>query len=119
MWSDECQEAYDFLKKALMADPILRFPDFAVPFTLSTDASSKGIAYILEQEYSQGIRKPVCYEGRTLKGAEANYSAIELECLAEVAGVQYYHHYLSSGVPFVLQTENKTCLRINLQGTPS
>ena len=83
------------------------FPDFQKPFTLSTDASSNGLAYILEQKDNSEKRRPVCYGGRTLKGAERDYSAIELEGLCVLVGVKYYYHYLNNGKTFNIQTDNR------------
>ena len=88
VWTKKCTEAYSYLKRALTSEPILMFPDFQKQFTLSTDASSNGLAYILEQKDRNGIRKPVCYGGRTLKGAEKNYSAI-VTARGGRAGVQH------------------------------
>ena len=43
IWHDECQVAFNTLKNALMSPPILAFPDFDMPFQLSTDACINGL----------------------------------------------------------------------------
>ena len=51
-WSDQCEDAFNTLKEHLIQAPVLAYPQFdsrAPPFILQTDASSVGIAAILEQ----------------------------------------------------------------------
>ena len=48
-WTEQCQVAFDKLKKALCESPILAYPDFAKPFLLYTDASDFAVGYVLSQ----------------------------------------------------------------------
>ena len=48
---------------------------------------------------------PVAYYSRQLQGAEANYPATELECLAVVAAVRHFETYLA-GREFELVTDH-------------
>ena len=50
VWSSECQEGFDNLKKALISAPILAYPDYSKPFILETDASLKGLEAVLSQK---------------------------------------------------------------------
>lgn len=43
VWSNECQQAYDELKRKLISYPILRKPDFKKQFIIHTDASGLAI----------------------------------------------------------------------------
>ena len=49
-WTTACQEAFEFLKNALITQPILIRPDYTKPFILATDASDYAIAGILGQK---------------------------------------------------------------------
>jgi len=53
-WNEDCQKAFEELKKALMSYPILRMPDFSKEFFLYTDASGLAIGAILAQKTEKG-----------------------------------------------------------------
>ena len=46
-WSEEAQEAFDYLTNALLQPPILKCPNFELPFILGTDASNLGLGVVL------------------------------------------------------------------------
>eukprot|EP00253_Pinus_taeda_P030063 PITA_30063 len=48
-WSDDCQKALNELKDKLVSAPILRVPNWALPFHIHTDASNKAIGAALGQ----------------------------------------------------------------------
>jgi hypothetical protein len=50
VWTQDCQRAFDALKKALMGAPILVRPNFKEPFCLDVDWSTKGVGAILSQK---------------------------------------------------------------------
>ena len=50
-WTTECENAFQTLKQKLVTSPILAFIDYSLPFELHTDASTKGLGYILMQKY--------------------------------------------------------------------
>uniref|UniRef100_A0A3Q7HKA4 Reverse transcriptase/retrotransposon-derived protein RNase H-like domain-containing protein n=1 Tax=Solanum lycopersicum TaxID=4081 RepID=A0A3Q7HKA4_SOLLC len=47
VWSERCDEAFQNLKNAIASEPILKLPDFELPFEVHTDASDKVIGGIL------------------------------------------------------------------------
>ena len=49
IWGPEQQEAFESLKDKLCKAPVLAFPDFSLPFILTTDASKTAVAAILSQ----------------------------------------------------------------------
>ena len=72
-WTNECQEAFDRLRKVLSSAPVLAFPDFEKPFLLDTDASDAGIGAVLSQLDEQGREKVIAYGSRLLSKAERRY----------------------------------------------
>jgi hypothetical protein len=104
-WNQECQESFDRLKSKLSSSPVLAFPDFKVPFILTTDASTVGLGAVLSQ-VQKGIERPVSFASRQqLNKAERAYSASELETLAVGWATKYYRCYLF-GKRFLVRTDH-------------
>ena len=53
-FTEECKTAFEKLKQALVAAPILRYPDFDKEFFLYCDSSDYSIGYILGQKDNEG-----------------------------------------------------------------
>lgn len=96
-WTNDCQTAFETLKKALVSPPILKFPDMNKEFILTTDASGSAIGYILGQLDETGKECVIAYGGRALRPEEMKWSVTDLECLAVICGVEAYKPYLTSG----------------------
>jgi transposase InsO family protein len=104
-WTVENEQAFQILKGKLMSAPILKYPDFAQPFILTTDASEEGLGAVLSQgEISRDL--PVAFASRTLSKAERSYSTTEKELLAVVWGMRYFRPYLY-GKTFKVVTDHK------------
>ena len=105
VWTDQCQEAFDKLKTALITAPVLALPDFNRPFILTTDASLTGIGYILSQRDDEGRERVCSYGGRSLRPNESRWGISEIEGLAVCEGVRTFHVYLA-GKPFEIVTDH-------------
>ncbi|KAI5609495.1 hypothetical protein C0J50_9467, partial [Silurus asotus] len=96
-WSQECQTALNELKRCLMSPPILAYPDFTMPFTLTTDGSHHGLGAVLSQKQG-GTECVVAYASRGLRRSEKNdknYSSFKLELLAlKWAVTEKFREYL-------------------------
>lgn len=92
-WTIKCQKAFENLKKQLVADSVLRQPDYSKPFILETDASEVKLGAVLSQKYYDGIH-PIAYASRTLALAEKNYGISERECLAIQWGLEHFKYYV-------------------------
>lgn len=106
VWSAECVTAYMHLKAALTSAPVLRLPDFALPFMVTTDWSKTAIAAVLSQVFADGEEHPIAYASRVLTPPEANYAPTEGECLALMWGIEKFRPYLY-GYRFVVYTDHK------------
>ena len=106
VWSTQCQQTFDYLKKQLVQEPILKYPDMHKHFYLTTDASNTGIGYVLSQKDEAGREYAVAYGGRALHGPETRYSTSELEYLAIKEGIHAYHPYLADK-EFTVYTDHK------------
>ena len=106
-WTAECDSAFNRLKDCLCCEPILRSPDFSLPFVLQTDASGRAIGAVLSQVGGDDEEHPVVYYSRKLLPREEKYSTVEKECLAIIQGIQTFRVYLL-GRPFVIQTDHRS-----------
>ena len=72
-WTQQCQEAFEELRRRLVSSPILAFPDFTRPFILDTDASDYGVGGVLSQIQDDGRERVIAYGSRVLSKAERRY----------------------------------------------
>lgn len=104
-WSTTCNEAFESLKTILCREPILQFPDFTKPFTITCDASNYAVGSVLSQ--GEGKHElPIAYSSRTLNRAEINYTTTEKELVAILFGVKQYRPYIY-GRRFCIVTDHK------------
>lgn len=104
-WKIECQEAFQKLKNILISEPILQYPDFDKPFTITCDASNYAVGSVLSQGDADK-ELPIAYSSRTLNKAEINYSTIEKELVAIMYGVKQFRPYIY-GRRFCIVTDHK------------
>lgn len=94
-WTAEAEVAYLDLKSRLASRPILRSPDFSLPFSLAVDASNIAIGANLFQ-IVDNIEHPICYFSKKLDKHQQRYSTIEKEALALVLAVRNFSVYFGS-----------------------
>nr|GEV61838.1 reverse transcriptase domain-containing protein, chloroplastic [Tanacetum cinerariifolium] len=83
LFSKECVESFQTLKRNLTKAPILIAPDWDMPFDLMCDASDFTIGAILRQRQEKHFR-PIHYASKTMTEAKSNYTTTEKEMLAVV-----------------------------------
>uniref|UniRef100_A0A2N9EYS5 RNA-directed DNA polymerase n=1 Tax=Fagus sylvatica TaxID=28930 RepID=A0A2N9EYS5_FAGSY len=104
IWTEACQEAFAKLIDKLTSAPIMRSPDWSLPFELMCDASDYAIGAVLGQRKD---KKPyvIYYASRTLNCAQMNYTTTEKELLAIVFALDKFRAYLI-GSPIVVFTDH-------------
>ncbi|XP_068666698.1 uncharacterized protein [Aristolochia californica] len=100
LWTEQCKEAFEDLKGAVMAEPVLKLADHSKTFEVHIDASDFAIGGVLEQD-----GHPVAYESRKLNEAERKYTVQEKEMMAVVHCLRTWRHYLL-GSRFIVKTDN-------------
>jgi hypothetical protein len=80
------------------------YPNFDLPFILTTDASNVSVAAIMSQ-LQNGLERPVAYASRQLNKAEQAYSTTEAELLALVWAAKHVRFYLY-GRRFTVRTDH-------------
>ena len=118
IWSEDCETAFNTLKKCLLSPPILIYPDHSRRFKITTDASNVGLGAVLSQEDDEGVDRVIAYASRKLKPAEINYSTTEQELLAIVYAVEKYRPYVF-GRTFDLVTDHKPLTYIHTSSSKS
>lgn len=96
VWSNECKQSFESLKGIMCCTPVLKAPDFMLPFKLEVDASAVGAGAVLLQEDAHGIDHPVSYFSRKFNRHQLGYSTIEKEALALLFALQHFEVYLGS-----------------------
>lgn len=104
----ECLEAFEFLRDALCAEPIMSHTDFTQRFTLYTDTSQITVGAVLAQEVD-GLEKVVVYPSHALMAAERRWSTYERDFWAIVWAVHNFRHYLGL-LPFTIVTDHRLLL---------
>ena len=99
-WDDNCDEAFEKLKKAMVSSPVLKHVDFNLPFVVETDASDFALGAVLLQPERLGssVLHPVAYMSRKLIAAERNYSVYDKELLGLIFALGKWHHFLFGAI---------------------
>ena len=87
-WTDDCQRAFDELKKRFTEEPVLMMPDQTKPFQIETDASKYATGAVLTQLDSNGARHPILFISKTFSPAERNYEIYDRELLAIIRALE-------------------------------
>nr|GEV19626.1 DNA-directed DNA polymerase [Tanacetum cinerariifolium] len=93
IFSKECLEAFQTLKRKLTEAPILIAPDWDMPFELMCNASDFAIGAVLGQRQNKHFR-PIHYASKTMTEVESNYTTTEKELLAMVYAFEKFRSYL-------------------------
>ena len=118
-WTEDCQEAFEELKRLVGRDITLKKLDYgpqAGLIKLSVDSSNIAAGAVLTQEDPQGLDRPVLYESIVFSKRESEYSQSKLE-LCGVAKVLKKLQTTLWGQHFQLRVDAK-CL-IGMINNPS
>ncbi|XP_071939268.1 uncharacterized protein [Coffea arabica] len=92
-FDEECEEAFEKLKKLLTSPPVIQPPDWNLPFEIMCDASDYAVGAVLGQRVGKAAHA-IYYASRALNGAQLNYSTTEKELLAVVFALEKFRSYL-------------------------
>ena len=88
-WDADCQKSFEELKAYLTTAPIVRAPNWQLPFEVMCDASDMAIGAVLEQREG-GKPYVVYYESKTLNEAQRNCITTEKELLEVVYAIDKF-----------------------------
>ncbi|RVW37865.1 Transposon Tf2-2 polyprotein [Vitis vinifera] len=102
---EKCQKSFEELKQFLTTAPIVRAPNWQLPFEVMCNASDLAMGVVLGQ---RGDGKPyvIYYASKTLNEAQRNYTTTEKELLAVVFALDKFRTYLIDKMDHLLQEFN-------------
>ncbi|RVW70109.1 Retrovirus-related Pol polyprotein from transposon 17.6 [Vitis vinifera] len=93
VWDEKCQKSFEELKQFLTTAPIVRAPNWKLPFEVMCDASDLAMGAVLGQR-EDGKPYVIYYASKTLNEAQRNYTTTEKELLAVVFALDKFRAYL-------------------------
>ncbi|RVW14734.1 Retrovirus-related Pol polyprotein from transposon opus [Vitis vinifera] len=93
LWDKRCQKSFEQLKQLLTTAPIVKAPNWQLPFEVMCDASDFAIRVVLGQR-EDGKPYVIYYASKTLNEAQKNYTTTEKELLAVVFALDKFRAYL-------------------------
>jgi hypothetical protein len=99
-WSEGAMAAFQALKEAVTAAPVLAMPDFSKSFVVECDTSSHGFGAVLVQE-----GHPIAFFRRAIAPRHQALAAYEHELIGLVLAVRHWRPYLW-GRRFVVKTDH-------------
>jgi hypothetical protein len=100
-WGEAQAAAFAQLKQIMCTPPLLRLPNFELPFTLETDACSTGVGAVLMQE-----GKPIAFYSQCLGPKNSAQSIYEKEALAILHALKKWRHYFL-GNQVIIRTDQQ------------
>ena len=99
-FDEACKKAFDKLKELLTSTPVIRPPDWNVPFEIMCNTSDYAVGAVLGQRIGKASHA-IYYALRTLNDAQRNYSTTKKEFLVifcfrkvSILFAWYYSHCL-------------------------
>ena len=93
VWDEKCQKIFEELKQFLTTEPIVRAPNWKLPFEVMCDASDLAMGAVLGQR-EDGKPYVIYYASKTLNEAQRNYTTTEKELLTVVFALDKFRAYL-------------------------
>ncbi|GKV52487.1 hypothetical protein SLEP1_g59063 [Rubroshorea leprosula] len=94
-WTNECQQAFDELKRYLASAPLLSKPVNGECLYLYLGVTEEAVSSVLLREEDKH-QKPICYVSKVLQGAEQNYPLAEKAAFALVYTARKLRAYFQS-----------------------
>ena len=116
-WTDDCQEAFLKIKKAIMESAMLYHIRYDMPVILRTDASTLGLGAMLLNLDTNGNVRPIWYLSRAFTPAESRWSTLEQEAFAIFYAITSLSHFLL-GHDFVVETDHRNLMYIYKAKSP-
>ena len=98
--SSPCQEGFELIKEKLTTTPILRGPNWTLPFHIHNDAFDKAVGEILGK-LEDKIPYVINFNSKNLSKAKLNYIVTAKDMLAIFHDLNKFWHYVTGYQTFV------------------
>lgn len=105
-WTFACHEAFLKLKHALTETPVLKGPNWSLPFHIHTNAFDYAIGAILGKKVDN-LENAIYFISKNMQGPELDYTATEKEMLAVIYALNKFRHYII-GYKIYVHTDHTT-----------
>ena len=111
----EMRQEFNDVKSSLLKLSLLVYPNFELPFAVTTDASDRGIGAVLTQanvdDTAPDYTRIIALASRKLHSYELNYSTYKKELLAVVFALSKFEHYLLAAPrDFCIYTDHRALI---------
>jgi transposase InsO family protein len=113
-WNENCQLAFETLKRMVTTAPVLVIPDPDKPFKVCCDASLHSSGAVLLQADDSGAWRPVEYFSRKFSATELKWATRDKECRAMLDAFQHWKHWLK-GRYFTVETDHHSLRELRTQ----
>lgn len=104
-WTEKCRNAFETLKKALTAPPVLIHPNYEHTFIITCDSSDHSVGSVLSQGQVP-YDKPVQYFSRSLTEVQQRYSTTEKEMLSIILALENFKCFIFNK-HFIIYTDHR------------
>ena len=91
---EECQKAFDLLKRKFTSAPVLRISDSSKLFKVESDASKFACGAVLRQQNTNRDWRPCAYHSKSFFETERNYQIYNRELLGIVSALEAWRYYI-------------------------
>lgn len=119
VWSDQCEQAFSYIKERLASDPVVRNPVWDKQFIINPSTTEYAVAAVLLQNDEVGRAHPIYYASRLLTLCEQKYTPLEKLGVALLfACTKFKHYILSSNQSTLVQSDVEGLKQILQQKDP-
>ena len=112
-WTAAADKAFRRIKAKLTTDPVIKYADFSLPFTVTTDASAVGAGAVLLQQHPDGKLAIVATASKTFNATQQRWSTTEREAYCIVWAITEKFEYFLRSRHFTLFTDHRSLIYLD------
>jgi transposase InsO family protein len=117
VWTEDDDLAFEELKKAVLAAPLLKQLNYDKPIYIRCDASRFGAGAVLFQYDDRGFEHPACYASRKFLPSERNWSTFSQEASTVVWALERFAEY-TQGYHVIVECDHRNISFVKKSAMP-